>query len=410
MKQVPQNVSIFCIMREMLSLYIKHKFNIIIPRAMYLKFQDKTAMLVGLCLLFTLLTTSLESTIQDLDPRPPAAPPYSLSTVVIDAGHGGKDPGCLGNHVMEKDIALKIALSLGNKIKTAYPSIDVIYTRDKDVFIPLHERAKIANRAGADLFISIHCNYIGKRNKATGTETYIMGLHRADDNLAVAKRENSAILLEDDYTAHYDGYDPESNEGHIILSMYQNAHLEQSAALAYAIEEKFTHKVERKSRGVKQAGFLVLRNTAMPSVLIETGFLSTDDDEEFLSSTSGQESVADGIFQAFAAYKDNLEMHTVVETTDADRMNEPKTAFYVQLAASGHELDMKSDPWRVYENVQVKRENDYYKYLAGPFDSLQAAHVAREKFDGDGFNGAFIVAYRGDSRIRIEEVTSSAHN
>ena len=378
-------------------------------RAMYLNFQNKTAMPIALCLLFTLLTTSLESTVQDLDPPAHAAPPYALSTVVIDAGHGGKDPGCLGSHVQEKDIALKIALSLGNKIKIAFPSINVIYTRDKDVFIPLHERAKIANRAGADLFISIHCNYIGKRNKATGTETYIMGLHRAQDNLEVAKRENSAILLEDDYTANYDGYDPESNEGHIILSMYQNAHLEQSAALAYAIEEKMTHKVERKSRGVKQAGFLVLRNTAMPSVLIETGFLSTDDDEDFLSSSSGQESIAEGIFQAFAAYKEDLELHTVVESP-AQQTVEPKTAFFIQLAATGHELDLNSDPWRGYENVRVKQENDYYKYLAGPFESLHTANVARKKFDGDGFNGAFIVAYQGEKRVRIEEVTSSALN
>jgi N-acetylmuramoyl-L-alanine amidase len=394
----------------MLSLYIKLIFNISKLRAMYLKFHDKTAMVLGLSLLFSLLTTSLESSNQDLGPRPLAAPLYSLSTVVIDAGHGGKDPGCLGRKVNEKDIALKIALSLGKKINAAFPSVDVIYTRDKDVFIPLHERAKIANRAGADLFISIHCNYIGKRNKATGTETYIMGLHRAQDNLAVAKRENSAILLEDDYTANYDGYDPESNEGHIILSMYQNAHLEQSATLAYAIEEKFKHEIDRHSRGVKQAGFLVLRNTAMPSVLIETGFLSTDDDEAFLSSMSGQESVAEGIFQAFSAYKENLEMHTVVETPRVEHNNEPNTAFYVQLAASDHRMDLKSDPWRVYENVQVKQENDYYKYLAGPFESLHEAHVAREKFDGDGFNGSFVVAYQGETRVRVNEVTSSAHN
>ncbi len=377
---------------------------------MYLKFDDKTVTLIGLSLLFTLLTTSLESAIPDLTPQLSAAPPYSLSTVVIDAGHGGKDPGCLGSQVKEKDIALKIALSLGNKIKTAFPSINVIYTRDKDVFIPLHERAKLANRVGADLFISIHCNYIGKRNKATGTETYIMGLHRADDNLAVAKRENAAILMEDDYTANYDGYDPESNEGHIILSMYQNAHLEQSAALAYAIEEKLTHQVKRKSRGVKQAGFLVLRNTAMPSVLIETGFLSTDDDETFLASASGQALVAEGIFQAFAAYKENIEIHTVVESSPTERTNKVKTSFYVQLAASGHQLDLTSDRWRVYENVEVKRENDYYKYLAGPFGSLVEANVAREKFDGDGFNGAFIVAYQGQKRVSIEEVTSSAHH
>jgi len=394
----------------MLSLYIKLKFNITNLRAMYLKFQDKTAMLVALSLLFTLLTTSLESSVQDLYPLPFAAPAYSLSTVVIDAGHGGKDPGCLGNHVMEKDVALKIALSLGNKIKKAFPAVHVIYTRETDVFIPLHERAKIANRAGADLFISIHCNYVGKRNQATGTETYIMGLHRAKDNLAVAKRENSAILHEDDYSANYDGYDPESNEGHIILSMYQNAHLEQSAALAFAIEEKFASEIERKSRGVKQAGFLVLRNTAMPSVLIETGFLSTDDDETFLSSNSGQELVAEGIFHAFSSYKDNIELHTVVESARTTDPNESTTAYYVQLVASGQPKDLDSEPWSEYENVLVKQENNYYKYLAGPFESLRKAHAAREKFNGDGFEGAFLVAYHGEKRVRIEEVTSSEHN
>ena len=360
-------------------------------------------MLWCLSLLLSLLTTSLDSLHSDTASFNTAAPEYRLSTVVIDAGHGGKDPGCLGSKHQEKDIALKIALALGRKIEESYPEVNVIYTRKTDVFIPLHERAKIANRAAADLFISIHCNTAAKRNGAIGTETFIMGLHRAKDNLDVAKRENASILLEDDYTAHYDGYDPESDEGHIILSMYQNAHLEQSILLAHSIEEQFTQQVRRKSRGVKQAGFLVLRNTAMPSVLVETGFLSHDNDESFLASTQGQEAMAEGIFKAFANYKRNLESNTVVyqEKVEAADDDEPSTRFFVQLAASGKAIDLSVSPWRVYDNIEVRKENDYYKYLAGPFETVKAASNAKLKFSSDGFDQAFVVAYRGDERVPI---------
>ena len=232
---------------------------------------------------------------------------YKIKKVVIDPGHGGKDPGCSGHHSKEKEIALSIGLELGKKLRAAFPDLQVIFTRETDVFIPLNERAAIANRHKADLFISIHCNYISIRNRATGSETYVLGLHRAEDNLDVAKRENSAILLEDDYEKTYEGFDPYSPEGHIILTMFQNAHLEQSILFATYVEGMIKKISKLPSRGVKQAGFLVLRETTMPSVLIETGFLSTDLDENYLMKKENQVEMATCIFLAFQQYKKDME-------------------------------------------------------------------------------------------------------
>src|SRR5690606_7220804 len=222
-----------------------------------------------------------------------------------------KDPGCNGHNSREKEIALAIGLELGRQIKATHPDVEVIYTRDKDVFIPLNERAAIANRNKADLFISIHCNYIGIRNRASGSETYVLGLHRAEDNLEVAKRENAAILMEDDYERTYEGFDPNSPEGHIILSMFQNAYLEQSIRIATHIETNFKKNGRLPSRGVKQAGFLVLRETAMPSVLVETGFLSSDLDEKYLMNPDNQREVASAMLKAFSQYKREYEKGAV---------------------------------------------------------------------------------------------------
>lgn len=231
---------------------------------------------------------------------------YRIKTVVIDAGHGGKDPGCSGGNSREKHLALGIAKKVTQAMATQYPNIRFIMTRDKDVFIPLYERAAIANRNNADLFISIHCNYMPKRSDVMGTETYVMGLHTAEHNLEVAKRENDAILLESDYERNYD-YDPNSTEGHIMLSMFQNAYLEQSILFAEIVEEKFEMEAKRRSRGVKQAGFVVLKETAMPSVLLETGFLSSAKEERYLKSEQGQWVIADAILKAFIDYKITVE-------------------------------------------------------------------------------------------------------
>ncbi len=238
----------------------------------------------------------------------------NIERVVLDAGHGGKDPGCSGRNSKEKDIALDITLRLGQMIKRQYPDVKVIYTRDHDAFVPLHERANIANRSKADLFISIHCNTTAKRSGAVGTETFVMGLHRASDNLEVAKRENSVILNEQDYKQHYDGYDPNSDEAHIALSMYQNAFLDQSITFATMIEDQFQSHGKRTSRGVKQAGFLVLRNTVMPSVLVEAGFLNHNKEENFLLSEKGKTKIAESIFKAFGTYKMEVEQSVALQT------------------------------------------------------------------------------------------------
>lgn len=235
-----------------------------------------------------------------------AATDYKIKTVVIDPGHGGHDPGCLGSSSQEKHLALAIALKLAEKMRLDFPDIRVILTRDSDVFIPLHQRAAIANRNDADLFISIHCNYMPGSRATHGSETYVMGLHTAEHNLEVAKRENAVILYEDDYQKNYD-YDPNSPEGHILLSMFQNAFLEQSILFAEKVEEKFASYAQRKSRGVKQAGFVVLKETAMPSVLVEVGFLSNRDEEAYLKDEAGQLAIAGSILTAFDEYKATVE-------------------------------------------------------------------------------------------------------
>jgi N-acetylmuramoyl-L-alanine amidase len=232
-----------------------------------------------------------------------------LNTLVIDAGHGGMDPGCNGNNeVFEKDVTLGVSLKLGKILKDSMPGLKVLYTRTTDKTLKLWERPNLANNNRADLFISIHCNANNNRS-AAGSETYFMGLHKTEGNLDVAKRENAAIAYESDYkeNSRYGGFDPESAEGHIIFSLVQNAYMKQSLKLASGIESH-TNKISMiKSRGVKQAGFLVLWQTSMPSVLVETGFLTNATDRMYLKTNDGQQKIAMGVFRAVRDYKKYLE-------------------------------------------------------------------------------------------------------
>lgn len=231
---------------------------------------------------------------------------YKVDVVVIDAGHGGHDSGTRGKKTYEKDVALKIALKLGAYIEKNVPGVKVIYTRKEDKFVELAERANIANKNKADLFICIHANSI-PGGKAFGTETFVMGLHKDKANFEVAKRENSVILLEEDYQAKYEGFDPKSPESYILFTINQSSFLESSLLFASKVEDQFKNKVGRSSRGVKQAGFMVLWQTTMPSVLIETGFLSHSSEEQFLASEDGQNLIASGIYRAFKEYKTQIE-------------------------------------------------------------------------------------------------------
>jgi len=319
----------------------------------------KTLSITISCLLLSTLyypSTSIKESCKD---RELLTNVSQVKTVVLDAGHGGKDDGCSGKHSKEKHLALDITLALGRAIETHYPSINVIYTRTEDVFIPLHERAAIANNSEADLFISIHCNALGaKLSYIRGTETFVMGLEESEHNSEVARRENEAILLEEDYQINYDGFDPNSNEGHIFLSMFQHAFLERSILLAEKIEKKVSHYTNRKSRGVRQAAFVVLKETTMPSVLIETGFLTNNKDEVFLSSKEGQVQIANAVFEAFKEYKTEVEQEvsTIVElpTEVVEARNPIVVEEEIVVVENSFEEIIVEEATETIETVEVK--------------------------------------------------------
>jgi len=326
---------------------------------------------------------------------------YSLNTVVIDPGHGGRDAGALGKMVKEKDIALAIALKLGTYIEENLPDVNVIYTRAEDVFVPLHERAEIANKNKADLFISIHLNG-NKNSRAYGTETYAMGIHKTDGNLEVAKKENAAILYEEDYTTKYEGFDPHSAESYIIFSFLQNTYLEQSLNYASFVENEFKTKALRKSRGVKQAGFLVLWQTTMPSVLIESGFLTNPQEERYLMSKQGQEYIASAIYRAFKKYKNAIEAKSKF-TTNIDSLksteNQSSPVFFkLQIASAKNPIE-KNDPFfKTIENIEEIEYNGIYKYTVGSTSSYNEINKLKNSFE-ELYPDAFVIAVDSSGNI-----------
>ncbi|NJM26797.1 MAG: N-acetylmuramoyl-L-alanine amidase [Bacteroidia bacterium] len=236
----------------------------------------------------------------------PTVPEFEVDVVVIDAGHGGKDNGTHGKKAKEKDVALDVALKVGSYIEQYVPGVKVVYTRKDDRYLPLDGRADIANKAKADLFICIHAN-ANPNNKAYGTETYVMGLHKEQNNFDVAKRENAVILMDENYKERYEGFDPNSPESYILFDIAASAFQENSLRMAQKVEYQFKNRVGRHSRGVKQAGFWVLWDTAMPSVLIEVGFLTNGSEEQYLLTGNGQDLIASGIYRAFKDYKNEVE-------------------------------------------------------------------------------------------------------
>jgi N-acetylmuramoyl-L-alanine amidase len=351
----------------------------------------------------------------------PAQKEFKITKVVLDAGHGGKDPGCIGSKTKEKDITLSIVLKLGKLIETNFPDVKVIYTRNTDVFVELYNRAQIANQNKADLFISIHCN-ANPSKTPFGVETYVMGLHKSQANLDVAKKENSTILLEDDYSNKYDGFDPNSSEANIIFSLYQNAFLDQSLNLASKVQKQTKSKLGLFDRGVKQAGFLVLYKTTMPGILIESGFLSNAKDEEFLSTAKGQEYMASAIYSAFKGYKEELEGNTAQQSTNSDIIDstyykkitvkpdslqnitaKKEIFFKVQFAASPAKKSLTSPDFKSVQDVQEYFHNGMYKYVAGYCKTLSEANILLKKIQDAGFKDAFVVAFVNGERISAQE-------
>lgn len=332
-------------------------------------------------------------------------------TIVIDPGHGGSDPGCHGLYAREKDVTLAISLRLGILLKQNCPDIKVIFTRTTDTFVELEERAAIANRNKADLFVCIHCNANSDKT-AYGTETYLMGISKVQGNLEVAQRENSVILLEDNYRQKYDGFDPNSAEANIFFSLYQNAHMQQSITLADKIESDYK-TAGRYSRGVKQAGFWVLWRTNMPSILTETGFLTNKTEEKYLDSPSGEQEVAQDIFNAISEYKNEWgesvtaakdSLPAVIKSDPVDDVNEYSVSgdsiiFKIQICASLQTLNTRVEPYQSIPDLEMEHATSYYKYMAGKYTDVQQARARLRMLQQSGFPDAFLVAYKNGKRI-----------
>lgn len=276
--------------------------------------------------------------------------------VVIDPGHGGKDPGAVSKGIQEKDVVLGIGLKLGKYINENFPDVKVIFTRNTDVFVPLIDRSRIANKSKADLFISLHANTCGTPS-LRGTETFCLGVARLEENLEVAKKENSVIKLEDDYSVTYEGFDPDSNISNIMFEMAQEAYLDQSLSFADDIQHQFKSRLEGSNRGVKQAGFLVLRLSAMPSVLVETGFISNQAEANSLKSEEGQQVIALSIYEAFRKFK-NKSFGTNNSAPQAvNSTNKPDTSTLSVIPEKKQENKPKEQPETKADQIQIKRED-----------------------------------------------------
>lgn len=375
--------------------------------------------------------------------------------VVIDAGHGGHDPGAIGKISKEKNINLNVALKVGNLIKRNCDDVKVIYTRSKDVFIPLDRRAEIANNAKADLFISIHTNALAKNRTAKGASTWTLGLAKSDANLEVAKRENSVILYESDYKTRYAGFNPNSAESYIIFEFMQDKYMEQSVHLASLMQKQFRQTCKRADRGVHQAGFLVLKASAMPSILIELGFISTPEEERYLNSKEGADTMAKGIYRAFLNYKREHELRltgvskTIVPTEQEEdnapaiapkdtesvntapqqekllaeaktrpaataktapkrpivvesATNDSKITFKIQILTSSKPLAKNDKRLKGLKEVDYYKEGGLYKYTYGASADYNKVLRTKRTITAQ-FKDAFIIAFRNGEKMNINE-------
>ncbi|MFN3968345.1 N-acetylmuramoyl-L-alanine amidase [Flavobacterium sp.] len=357
--------------------------------------------------------------------------------VALDAGHGDHDYGAVYNGHIEKKIALAVVLKVG-KILESKPGVEVIYTRKNDTFVDLIERANIANRADASIFVSIHCN-ANKNSAACGSETYVMGMSKNASNLEAAKKENEVITMEKDYQQKYKGYDPKSPESIIGLTMMQEEYLDSSIALAGKIQNHFIDDLKVKSRGVKQAPFMVLHKAYMPRVLIEMGFISNPEEGARLDSEAGQQGAAEAIAEAILSYKkefygtgeaDDVKPSQRVETikvidsqatkpvvkSSEVKKTEPKTTpkpeavvstgvatFKVQLSASGKKLELTPSNFKGLNNISMSSEGTLYKYMYGETSSYDEAKRLLAEAKAKGFSSAFVIAFKNGKKVSVQE-------
>lgn len=359
--------------------------------------------------------------------------------VVIDAGHGGHDPGAIGKISKEKNINLNVALKLGKQIQKNCPDVKVVYTRTRDVFIPLNRRAEIANDAKADLFISIHTNALAKNRTAKGASTWTLGLAKSDANLEVAKRENSVILYESDYKTRYAGFNPNSAESYIIFEFMQDKYMSQSVHLASLVQKHFRNTCRRVDRGVHQAGFLVLKASAMPSILVELGFISTPEEERYLNTESGTTTLANGIFRAFLTYKREQEIRlngssqTILpedipqpeeeketappagttpktkEKTVAAQTEDNGPVFKIQILTSSRPLAKNDKRLKGLKNVDYYQEGGLYKYTYGASSDYNKVLRTKRSITAQ-FKDAFIIAFKNGKKMNVNAAINEFKN
>ena len=378
-------------------------------KALYLR-KKRTA-LAFLALAFTFLVAA----------TPAERAAGSVIRVVLDAGHGGADPGNLGTgryKTTEKNVTLAVTLKVGELLKEAHPDLEIIYTRDKDSFPTLKDRVKIANDAKADVFISIHCDAFTKAS-AFGSGTFVMGMHKNEESLRTAMQENASIYLEDNYEEDYQGFDPKDPDTYIALFLRQNVYLDHSITLSKHIQDKFREEVGRKDRGVKQAGYYVISYTTMPSVLVELGFLTNATEEDYLVSTKGQNEMAVAIASAFSNYKNAIEGVHIEETPPPPTpvevpKPEPKPevlveqvegdiVYKVQFLTSSTPLPLDDPRFKGIDQVEEFKNRGLYKYLAGQTATFAKAKTNQSAIRALGFTDAFVVAFRGKKQIRLAD-------
>ncbi|MDP2687632.1 MAG: N-acetylmuramoyl-L-alanine amidase [Aequorivita sp.] len=346
--------------------------------------------------------------------------PIKKFVVVLDAGHGGHDHGNKGNGYKESEISLNIVLKVGAELEKL-PNVKVIYTRKTDVFVELRERAAIANRADADLFVSVHCN--AHKSQAFGTETFVLGLHKSQANFEVAKKENEVIYLEDNYEEKYGGFDPNAPESLIGMVLMQEEYLDQSILLASLVQNNIINNLKQNDRSVKQAGFWVLHSTYMPSILIETGFLTNVKEGAYLNSAKGQTEMAREIGNAIKTYISSISVsNEKIRDPEIEQMQVDKTIeatkedlyegviFKVQLAASGRKLDTKPSNFMGLKDISREKEDKLYKYYYGETSDFNKIQIMKTFAQQKGYPSAYIVAFKKGKKVNVAEVLKSKAN